>query len=170
MIFILLWFWFLVRTWTEFEFTLPHMITYCTDWSLVNKIIKVGGTVGPLHHGKNNNYDYLTGLLIKSGNMMHLVQWISSSFKQTQKQPIYCNILWLFYLEITASQAQWLMSGWTVPLSPLCMMYLQWAAPTISDFGKTGSYFTEKMFPGFPSDVLRLLCLNSPWFTEIPKS
>ncbi len=26
---------------------------------------------------------------------------------------------------------------------------------------KTGSYFTEKMSSGFPSDVQRLLCLNS---------
>lgn len=32
---------------------------------------------------------------------------------------------------------------------------------TIIDFGETGSDFVEKMCSGFPSDVLRLLCLNS---------
>lgn len=26
----------------------------------------------------------------------------------------------------------------------------------------------EKLCPGFPSDVLRLLCLNSPGFIEFP--
>lgn len=31
----------------------------------------------------------------------------------------------------------------------------------ISDFGKTESYFTEQMFSGFLSDVLRFPCLNS---------
>ncbi len=37
-----------------------------------------------------------------------------------------------------------------------------------SSFIKMGSYFMKEMSPGFPSDVLRLLCLNSvinrgPW-------
>ncbi len=30
-----------------------------------------------------------------------------------------------------------------------------------SNFIETGSYYLEKMSSGFPSDVLRLICLNS---------
>lgn len=33
-------------------------------------------------------------------------------------------------------------------------------------FGDTGSYFIEKILPGFLSDVLRLLYLNFRWFAE----
>lgn len=32
-----------------------------------------------------------------------------------------------------------------------------------TDFGKTGSYFLEKILFGFPSDVLSLLCCGGLW-------
>lgn len=32
---------------------------------------------------------------------------------------------------------------------------------TITDFDENGSYFMERMFSAFPSDVFLLLCLNS---------
>ncbi len=33
-----------------------------------------------------------------------------------------------------------------------------------SNFSKTGSYFTEKMSSGFPSDVLQLFCLSAAFY------